>query len=512
MAPAALLSVSDKSNLAPFASALVAAGYQILSTGGTARHLREHDIPVTSVSDVTGFPEIMNGRVKTLHPRIHGALLGRRDSDDHLAAMSEHDIPDIQVVCVNLYPFKSVTADPEVDFDHAIENIDIGGPTMVRASAKNHAFVTIVTDPSDYDRVADTLAGGGPDAALRRELALKAFRHTADYDAAICTWLGGRVDESDAGEMPDSMQLELHATESLRYGENPHQSATLYREGDSPDYGGLEQLNGKALSYNNIVDLDAALELVREFDGPAASVIKHTNPAGCASAASLKQAFDDALACDPVSAFGGIVALNRTVDLDLAETLAETFFEIIAAPGYDEDALERLQRKKNLRVMRLPTTPISVPHVFRATSLGFLVQSNDPRISLDRAQLEVPTERAPTDEEWASLDFSWRVCKHVKSNAIVFAKGTQTIGIGAGQMSRVDAVEIAVKKARTSLEGTVLASDAFFPFRDGPDAAAAAGVTAIIQPGGSKRDQDVIDACNEHGIAMVFTGKRHFRH
>lgn len=510
MAPAALLSVSDKSNLEPFARALVDAGFRILSTGGTARKLRQADIPVTEVADVTGFPEIMNGRVKTLHPRIHGGLLARRDDDGHLDAMSEHDIPDIRLVCVNLYPFKEVTANKDVAFDDAIENIDIGGPTMVRASAKNHEFVTVVTDPADYDRVAETLTDGGPDAAMRRELALKAFRHTADYDAAICSFLAAQTDESSA--LGSTLQLELHATESLRYGENPHQVATLYRESHAPDYGGLEQLNGKALSYNNIVDLDAALELVREFDGPAASVIKHTNPAGCASADTLAEAFTDALACDPVSAFGGIVALNRRVDLDLATQLSETFFEIVAAPEFDDDALARLQKKKNLRVMRLPAHPIDVPRVYRATSLGFLIQSSDPRIALDRGALEVPTKRKPSDDEWRSLVFAWKVCKHVKSNAIVFARDRRSIGIGAGQMSRVDAVEIAVKKARESLEGTVLASDAFFPFRDGPDAAAEAGVTAIIQPGGSRRDAEVIEACDEHDIAMVFTGNRHFRH
>lgn len=506
----ALISVSDKSGIVPFAQKLVEAGYGIISTGGTARKLAEGGVEVTKVSGLTGFPEILEGRVKTLHPKIHGALLGRRDVDAHVATLREHDIPDIRVVAVNLYPFRETIAKEGATFQDAIENIDIGGPTLLRASAKNHESITVVVDSADYDRVADAVAADEVDAALRRELALKAFSHTSAYDSAIVAYLQEQIEGAES--LPTRMGLELTKNQDLRYGENPHQQAALYTREGELDFGGIDKLHGKALSYNNIVDLDAALELVREFDEPGCAIIKHTNPAGCALGDDLEDAYDRALACDSMSAFGGIVALNRRVDASLAEKLDDHFFEIVAAPAYDEDALEVLTRKKNLRILVVPEDLSGPAHAVRATALGYLVQETDPRIERDFAEMEVPTQRKPTDEELAAMGFMWKVCKHVKSNAIVIGMGTRTVGVGAGQMSRVDAVELAVKKAREALDGAVLASDAFFPFRDGVDAAAAAGVRAIIQPGGSRRDQEVIDACDEHGIAMIFTGNRHFRH
>ncbi len=506
----ALISVSDKSGIVPFARKLVDAGYRIISTGGTARALAEGGVDVTKVADVTGFPEILEGRVKTLHPKIHGALLGRRDVDAHVATLREHDIPDIRVVAVNLYPFRATVARAGASLDDAIENIDIGGPTLLRASAKNHGSITVVVDSDDYDRVADALAKGEVGPKLRRELALKAFRHTSAYDSAIVDYLQAHFEDGEG--LAGHVGLELTKTQDLRYGENPHQKAALYTREGELDFGGIDKLHGKALSYNNIVDLDAALDLVREFDEPGCAIIKHTNPAGCALGEDLEAAYDRALACDPMSAFGGIVALNRPVDSALAEKLNDHFFEIVAAPAFDEDAMEVLTGKKNLRILRVPADLEGPAHAVRATALGYLIQQTDPRIARDFAALEVPTERKPTEAEVAALGFLWKVCKHVKSNAIVIGKGTRTVGVGAGQMSRVDAVELAVKKAREELDQAILASDAFFPFRDGVDAAAEAGVVAIIQPGGSKRDQEVIDACNEHDIAMIFAGNRHFRH
>lgn len=502
--PWALISVSDKTGVVEFARSLVENGYGILSTGGTARAISDAGVAVTRVSEVTGFPEIMDGRVKTLHPLIHAALLGRRDVDSHLSAMREHGVPDIRIVAVNLYPFRETVARDGVTRAEAIENIDIGGPTMVRASAKNSEFITIVVDPADYPRIAGSLPDG-PDRKTREDLALKAFRHTASYDRAITDYLGGQNQRAD-------LELSLIETESLRYGENPHQKAALYRTENARPHGGLTQLHGKALSYNNIVDLDAAIELVAEFSEPAVTVVKHTNPAGCASATDIEDAFESALACDPMSAFGGIFSLNRKVTQKIAEKITEGFYEIVAAPGFEPSALEILQSKKNLRLLEVPLDRFHPGHVIRATTLGYLIQDSDPRVHLDRDDVEVATSRAPDDEEWDSLLFAWRVCKHVKSNAIVICEGTRTVGIGAGQMSRVDAVEIAVKKRRSTPDRQVLASDAFFPFRDGVDAAAEAGVRAIIQPGGSRNDPEVIEACDEHGITMVMTGKRHFRH
>ncbi|MFP4599869.1 MAG: bifunctional phosphoribosylaminoimidazolecarboxamide formyltransferase/IMP cyclohydrolase [Persicimonas sp.] len=511
----ALISVSDKSGIVPFAQKLVEAGYGIISTGGTANRLEDGGVEVARVAELTGFPEILDGRVKTLHPKIHGGLLARRDVDDHVETLDTHDIPDIRIVAVNLYPFRKTIAQEETTFEDAIENIDIGGPTLLRASAKNHESVTVVVDSADYGRVAEAAANETLDIGLRRELALKAFQHTSSYDSAIVEYLEGELESDASAEaegLPGRMDLNLVKNQELRYGENPHQKGALYtREGDR-DFGGLEKLHGKALSYNNIVDLDAALDIIGEFDDAACAIIKHTNPAGCALGSDLEDAYDRALACDPMSSFGGIVALNRGVDASLAEKLNDHFFEIVAAPAFDEAALEVLTQKKNLRLMRVPEGLAGPEHVIRATSLGYLIQQVDPLIDRDFGELDVPTERQPSVEELAALEFVWQVCKHVKSNAIVIGDGTRTLGVGAGQMSRVDAVKIAVDKAREALDGAVLASDAFFPFRDGVDAAAEAGVRAIVQPGGSRRDQEVIDACDEHGIAMVMTGNRHFRH
>lgn len=522
----ALFSVSDKQGLVPLAKTAIQAGYTILSTGGTARVLREAGVEVTSVSEVTDFPEILDGRVKTLHPKIHGGLLANRSVDAHLETMRELSIPDISLVVVNLYPFEQTVARDGVTLEEAVEQIDIGGPTMVRASAKNFASVAVVVDPSRYPDVMKELdAFGAVSERTRASLALAAFEHTARYDAAIVDYLREQHPDSSpritsaptpaprSTTLPEEIELDLDLTEALRYGENPHQSASLYAVKGQPAYGNIEQLHGKSLSYNNIVDLDAALELVAEFDQPAAAIIKHTNPAGCAQGEDLLAAYEAALESDPMSAFGGIVTLNRPLTVSIAEAISSRFFEIVAAPSFEEGALEILRQKKNLRLMRLPNESLSFPaHRVRMTALGALVQQSDPRITAEQLGWEVATERAPDERERADLIFAWRVCKHVKSNAIVLAREQRTIGLGAGQMSRVDSVEISISKCRVETANAVLASDAFFPFRDGPDAAAAAGVTAIIQPGGSRRDQEVIDACNEHGIAMVFTGKRHFRH
>jgi phosphoribosylaminoimidazolecarboxamide formyltransferase/IMP cyclohydrolase len=506
----ALFSVSDKTGIVPFAQILSDAGYGLISTGGTAQALRDGGLEVTEVADVTGFPEILDGRVKTLHPKIHGSVLARRELEAHRETLEAHDIPNISVVVVNLYPFRETIAKDDTDFQDAIENIDIGGPTLLRAAAKNHASMTVVVDPGDFGRVGKALADGDVTEELRRELAYKAFRHTASYDAAIVDYLGGELGDEEA--MPRDQIIDLSREQTLRYGENPHQAAALYtRSGEAP-LGGIEKLHGKALSYNNLVDLDAALAITREFDRPACSIIKHTNPAGCATGEDLETAYDRALACDPMSSFGGIVSLTRQVGASLAEKLNDHFFEIIAAPGFDDDALEVLTQKKNLRLLVVPESLGSPDFSVRATGLGYLLQQTDPIVSLEDEGIEVPTRARPTDEQLDGMGFLWKVCKHVKSNAIVLGKGTRTIGVGAGQMSRVDAVEIAVRKCNEDSAGSILASDAFFPFRDGIDAAAEAGVEAVIQPGGSRRDQEVIDACDEHSIAMVFTGHRHFRH
>ena len=485
----ALLSVSDKTGLIPFAQGLVEAGVEILSTGGTARALRAANLPVTDVSSYTGSPEIFAGRVKTLHPKVHGGILYRRDDPSHREQAQEHSIGPIDLVAVNLYPFAQTIAKEGCTYEEAIENIDIGGPTMVRSAAKNHAAVTVVVDPEDYVVVLDEVANGSISEATRRRLATKAFDHTAAYDRMIATYLG--------------------AGEALRYGENPHQEARLLGDPDLPC--GCEQLHGKALSYNNLIDLDAALCLIHEFEGEqAVAILKHTNPCGVARVAQggTAEAFKAALACDPVSAFGGIVACSQEVDLAAAEEMAKIFLEVIVAPSFTEDAQERLMRKKNLRLM-VRRQDFDATARVRSVQHGMLIQDTDEGAEETRT---VCTERAPSAEEAQAIELAWKVCKHVKSNAIVFANAEQVVGIGAGQMSRVDAAELAIKRCHLDLQGTVVGSDAFFPFRDGLDVCAKAGAKAVVQPGGSVRDDEVIEAANEHGMAMVLTGARHFRH
>lgn len=515
----ALLSVWDKTDLTPFAQRLKALGFVLLSTGGTARALRAAGVEVTDVSAHTASPELLDGRVKTLHPRIHAAILARRDLPEHMAQLVEHQLPPIDLVVTNLYPFVEVTSqDPDLPMSEATEQIDIGGPTMVRAAAKNHQDVIVVVDPQDYDHVASALEREGAlSLEARQRLALKAFSHTADYDAAIVSFLSARFDAPTPEQaLPSTLALSLVRQESLRYGENPHQLAGLYKRAGEASWGGAQVLGGKALSYNNLVDADAAVALVHEFELPSVAIIKHTNPAGAASdLISVEAAYEAALSCDAKSAFGGIVALNRPVSLALAERMAEHFYEVIAAPSFEPDALELLSKKKALRLIQLPETTAAQPSkpqalTMRQTLFGLLLQQQD----LPQAELgwEVVTRLRPDEATSRALRFAWRVCKHVKSNAIVLAQDQATIGIGAGQMSRVDAVELAVRKSLTPTQGAVLASDAFFPFRDGVDEAARAGVRAIIQPGGSKRDEEVIAACDEHQIAMVMTGRRHFRH
>jgi phosphoribosylaminoimidazolecarboxamide formyltransferase/IMP cyclohydrolase len=515
----ALLSVSDKTGLIPFARALREKKIELLSTGGTFRALQEAGIEVTEVSAHTGFPEIMDGRVKTLHPRVHGGILGRRD--DHAQAMRDHDIPPIDLVVVNLYPFEATVAAGK-PFEDCVENIDIGGPAMIRSAAKNHDFVTVVVDSADYETVMAELVlhQGATTLATRRRLAGKAYARTAAYDSAISAWFAAQRGET----LPERFSMAGTLQQRMRYGENPHQEAALYRDGTGrPGVATARQLQGKELSYNNLADADAALELVAEFQRPAVAIIKHANPCGVAEGVSIGAAYARALACDPVSAFGGIIAVNQELDAETAEEISKLFAEVIVAPRISEAALAVLAGKKNLRVLATETLPDpSEPGlIVKAIAGGFLLQSRDTgRVSLD--SLKVVTKRAPTNTELSDLIFAFRVAKHVKSNAIVYAKDGATVGIGAGQMSRVDSSRIAAWKAGEAAnaaklaapltQGSVVASDAFFPFADGMIAAADAGATAIIQPGGSMRDADVIAAADERGLAMVFTGIRHFRH
>lgn len=511
----ALISVSDKTGLIPFARRLAAAGVEIISTGGTAALLKEAGVPVIGISEVTGFPEILDGRVKTLHPNIHSGLLAVRDNEAHQKQLEELNIETIDLVVVNLYPFKQTIAKPDVTFAEAIENIDIGGPTMLRSAAKNHAFVTVVVDADDYEQVmAEIEAGQDTTLETRRRLAAKVFRHTAAYDALISRYLSEQVGEL----LPESYTVTYEKAQDLRYGENPHQRAAFYRTplaaGASIAY--AEQLHGKELSYNNINDADAALAIVREFDQPAVVAIKHSNPCGVGIGADIREAYQKAYEADPVSIFGGIVAANRSIDRDTALMLKETFLEIILAPDFTEEALAVLMEKKNLRLLRIPTLNQPEPNtdnLFRIAPVagGALVQDYDLK-QLQDEEIRVVTERQPTAEELAQLKFAWKVVKHVKSNAIVLAKGNMTIGVGAGQMNRVGAAKIAIEQAGANAQGAVLASDAFFPMPDTVEAAAQAGVKAIIQPGGSVRDQESIDACNRFGITMIFTGTRHFKH
>ena len=505
----ALLSVSDKAELMPLAQALAAHGAELLSTGGTARALRDAGLQAREVADYTGFPEILDGRVKTLVPQIHGGLLGRRDSPAHLDQMAAHGIAPIDLVCVNLYPFEAAVA-AGAPPEECVEQVDIGGPAMIRSAAKNYASVAVLTSPAQYARLtAELEAHGGTTFALRRQLAAEAFARTAAYDAAIAAWFAGQVGEL----FPERLILAGELRQRLRYGENPHQEAAFYATGHRFGVATARQVQGKELSYNNLGDADAAFEAVAEFEAPACVIVKHANPCGAAEAATLAEAWEAALRCDPVSAFGGIVAVNRPLDAATAERIAAIFTEAIIAPEADPEAVERLARRKNLRLLLaggLPD-PASPGLAFRSVGGGVLVQTRDAgRVAA--GQLQLVTRRAPSAAELADLLFAFRVCKHVKSNAIVYAKAGATVGIGAGQMSRVDSARIAAWKGGEAVKGSVVASDAFFPFADGLQEAVAAGATAVIQPGGSIRDPEVIAAANQAGIAMLFTGMRHFRH
>ena len=522
----ALVSVSDKTGLAPFVKGLVELGFEIVSTGGTSRHLEAAGVTVIDVASVTGFPEMMEGRVKTLHPLVHGAILGRPDNSGDAASMHEHGIVPFEVVICNLYPFEQTVARPGVTADEAIEQIDVGGPSMVRAAAKNHAHVAIVSDPSQYEEVLAALQAGRMEHALRRKLAAAAFELTARYDAAIASYMTALASPADASTtFAEQFSLRFSKRSDLRYGENPHQAAAFYVE---PSAGPVtlaaaEQLHGKELSYNNLLDLDAALGLVRDlathFDSPAVAVLKHNTPCGCALGDSVAEALEDAWAGDPVSAFGSILGFSRPFDLAAAEALCQPnrVVEAILAPDFEPDALKLLTTKPawkaNVRLMRLPGLADAAGKVtdFRRVSGGLLVQDRDEGTAAFDTWQTV-TKRDPTPAELADLRFAWLVCKHVKSNAIVFAKNGMTTGVGAGQMSRVDSSLIAARKSEGRCAGGACASDAFFPFRDGVDQAAAAGITAIVQPGGSKRDEESIAACDEQDIAMLFTGRRHFRH
>jgi phosphoribosylaminoimidazolecarboxamide formyltransferase/IMP cyclohydrolase len=512
----ALLSVSDKAGIVDFARGLADLGVEIVSTGGTARELSQAGIEVRSIEDFTGFPEIMDGRVKTLHPRLYAGLLARRDDIEHLRAAAEQGIEPVDLVCVNLYPFEQTLARGDASDEDIIENIDIGGPTMIRAAAKNHLFAAVVVDPSDYERVLGELreSAGHLSPATRQHLAATAFATTARYDAAISTWFSRRTHEG----FPPHWRDAYEKVADLRYGENPHQQAAFYARVGSPTHllEGVEQLHGKELSFNNLLDLSSARELVEDFSQPACAIVKHNNPCGCAVAQTGLEAYQRAFACDPMSAYGGVVALNRPVDGACARALSEQFIEVLLAPGFDEEALAVLKTKKNVRLLELSEWP-SPSHEVESKPVigGQLVQTRDV-VSETRAQMRVLSAAAPGDGQWEDLLFAWRVCRHVRSNAIVIAVGGATIGIGAGQMSRVDAVRIAIEKAQAAqpelLAGSVLASDAYFPFADGPQLAIDAGVTAIVQPGGSVRDEEVVAAADAAGIAMVATGVRHFRH
>lgn len=517
----ALLSVSDKTGLVPFATSLAARGFEILSTGGTATTLREAGLAVTDVADITGFPEIMDGRVKTLHPNIHGGLLARRDNDTHIAAMQEQGIAGIDLLAVNLYPFEQQRAKTE-DFATLVEYIDIGGPAMLRAAAKNHEFVTVLCDPADYEGVIGELAeSGGVSQATRRRLAGRVFARTAAYDQAIADWMANGENGDGFGE---SMTLAGRRLQDLRYGENPHQKASLYAAGPArPGVASATQIQGKPLSYNNLNDTDAAFELAAEFSDPTIAIIKHANPCGVATAASLSEAWDAALAADPVSAFGGIVAANMPLDGETARRITGIFTEVVIAPGADEEARAILAEKQNLRLLTTDAMPQADSKAVKIKSVsgGFLAQSRDSgMITVD--DLRIVTKAQPDEHQLADLMFAWRVAKHVKSNAIVFARDRCTVGVGAGQMSRVDSARIAAQKARDAAAhngwdaprtiGSAAASDAFFPFADGLAALIEAGATAVIQPGGSKADETVIAAADEAGIVMAMTGMRHFNH
>ncbi|MFY9674240.1 MAG: bifunctional phosphoribosylaminoimidazolecarboxamide formyltransferase/IMP cyclohydrolase [Terriglobales bacterium] len=510
----AILSVTDKSGLVDFARKLAALGVELVSTGGTAKLLRESGIAVKDISELTGFPEMLDGRVKTLHPKVHGGILHRREDAGHRAAVAEHGIPAIDMVVVNLYAFEKTAAKPGVHFEDLIENIDIGGPSMIRSAAKNFQDVAVVTSPADYDAIAGEMArsGGTLSKETKWRLARKAFATTAAYDAAIASTLervGGNFELAPKAGFPAILRLSFHKQMDLRYGENPHQKAAMYADNSDGGVAHGRQVQGKELSFNNIVDLQAAWDLAQEFDEPFCGIIKHTNPCGAANGKTLAEAYVRALECDPVSAFGGVIGVNRPVDAAAAGEMAKLFLEVIAAPSFVSAAKEIFASKKNLRLVEVAEGEQT--WVLKNISGGMLVQDADLH-RLAESDLKVVTKRAPTAEEKKALLFAWKVCKHVKSNAILYARDGQTVGVGAGQMSRVDSCKIGVMKAQLPLKGTVAASDAFFPFPDGVEEIAKAGSTAIIQPGGSVRDQEVIEAADRLGLTMIFTGVRHFRH
>jgi len=532
----ALISVSDKTGIIDFAQELKSFGVEIISTGGTAKSLRDAGIEVRDVSDVTGFPEMMDGRIKTLHPKIHGGLLALRDNPEHLSAMDKHAIAPIDMVVINLYPFEQTIAREGVTMEEAIEQIDIGGPAMIRSAAKNWENVAVIVSPGSYGFIAEQIAAhaGALPLSVRSWLVRQAFQYTSRYDELIdlylssslsdansfeltseswsrFPWTNSMTSENNRTEMPVYQKLRLKRIAHLRYGENPHQKAALYDAGWQAGVANAELLSGKEMSFNNYVDADAAWQLVSDFDETACAIIKHTNPAGVALGASTEEAYRRALACDPVSAFGGIVAFNRTVDPAAAREVIEIFTEVVIAPDFDEAALEILKTKKNLRVLRAGEARIDESLEYRQISGGMLVQTRDVH-QLKREDLKVVTKRAPSENEIHDLLFAWTVCKHTKSNAIVYSRDKQTVGVGAGQMSRVDSVNLGAMRSKLLTEGSVIASDAFFPFRDGIDEAAKHGITAVIQPGGSVRDEEVVAAADEHSLAMVFTGIRHFKH
>jgi phosphoribosylaminoimidazolecarboxamide formyltransferase/IMP cyclohydrolase len=513
----ALVSVSDKAGVVEFARGLAGLGVQILSTGGTAKLLEKEGIRVTEVSAHTGFPEMLDGRVKTLHPKIHGGILARRDNREHMAAIEKAGIAPIDLVVVNLYPFQATVADPDCTLENAVENIDIGGPALLRAAAKNHAGVAVVVDPADYARVLEELRSTGAIAdATRFALARKVFAHTAGYDGAIANYLFSLDETRKRGAYPGVLSLQFHKLQDMRYGENPHQSAAFYRDAQ-PVAGGIASysvLQGKELSYNNVADADAAWECVKGFAEPACVIVKHANPCGAAIAENPLEAYRKAFRTDPTSAFGGILAFNRALDRAAAEEIGKQFAEVIIAPRVEPAAREFLAAKQNLRVLEVPMAHETQVHDYKRVGGGLLVQSSDSK-ALEKKDLVVKTKKQPTEAQWADLLFAWKVAKYVKSNAIVFCRDGATVGVGAGQMSRVDSARIAAIKAQNAglaMANTVVASDAFFPFRDGLDAVIDAGAAAVIQPGGSVRDAEVIAAADERGVAMVFTGVRHFRH
>ena len=511
----AILSVTDKAGLVDFARQLSSLGIELISTGGTAKLLRDSGIAVKDISELTGFPEMLDGHVKTLHPKVHGGILHRRENPAHTAAVADHGIQPIDMVVVNLYAFEKIAAKPGVALEELIENIDIGGPSMIRSAAKNFHDVAVVTSPADYPAISEELARSHGELSIETKwkLAQKAFSTTAAYDSAIASTLERIPDTKNplaaAEAFPPTLRLSFQKTLDLRYGENPHQKAAMYSDGSGVGVANARQIQGKELSYNNIVDLQAAWDLAQEFDEPVCAIIKHTNPAGTATGKTLAEAYKRALECDPVSAFGGVIGVNRPIDAATAEEMHKLFLEVIAAPSFDEAAKARFATKKNLRLVEVAAAPQK--WTLKNISGGILLQDSDVR-PLQDIDLKVVTQRSPTPEETRALLFAWKVCKHVKSNAIVYARDGQTVGVGAGQMSRVDSAKIGAMKAQLPLQGTVAASDAFFPFPDGVEEIAKAGATAIIQPGGSQRDPEVIAAADRLGLAMLFTGVRHFRH